>query len=142
MIAGLTILWVRVASFNDPFIGIILTEGPLWRDTRRFALRHLRDFGFGKACMETSIMEEVINMINFVQVKAAKENGRIQFDEIFGPMVLSTLWKMIAGVYCDLNDKRILELQRIVRDTLRRRAIGITKHQRLTISSIDCIIFY
>ncbi len=32
--------------------------GDVWKEQRRFTLRHLRDFGFGKASMEDIIIEE------------------------------------------------------------------------------------
>ena len=35
--------------------GIIFTNGEEWREQRRFALRHLRNFGFGKTSMEEMI---------------------------------------------------------------------------------------
>ncbi|CAG7731123.1 unnamed protein product [Allacma fusca] len=39
--------------------GIIASEGQEWVEQRRFTLRHLRDFGFGKNLMENLIMEEL-----------------------------------------------------------------------------------
>ncbi|KAI1710512.1 cytochrome p450 domain-containing protein [Ditylenchus destructor] len=39
--------------------GVIFTEGDLWRDQRRFALRVLRDFGLGKNLMQERILTEL-----------------------------------------------------------------------------------
>uniref|UniRef100_A0A914WU73 Cytochrome P450 n=1 Tax=Plectus sambesii TaxID=2011161 RepID=A0A914WU73_9BILA len=39
--------------------GIIETEGPLWREQRRFSLHVLRDFGFGRNLMEERVLDEV-----------------------------------------------------------------------------------
>merc|ERR1719219_986150 len=39
--------------------GVIISEGKVWQEQRRYALRTLRDFGFGKAGMEDLINEEV-----------------------------------------------------------------------------------
>lgn len=41
--------------------GIVQSEGELWEVHRRFLLRQLRDFGFGKSSMESLIMDEVLN---------------------------------------------------------------------------------
>ncbi|CAG7725411.1 unnamed protein product, partial [Allacma fusca] len=41
--------------------GIIVSEGQEWVEQRRFTLRHLRDFGFGKNLMENLIMEEKLD---------------------------------------------------------------------------------
>lgn len=43
-------------------LGIISTEGDLWREQRRFALHVLRDFGLGKNLMQ----EKVDSLILFV----------------------------------------------------------------------------
>jgi hypothetical protein len=40
-------------------LGIIFANGHNWKVQRRFCLRNLRDFGFGKASMEALIMDEV-----------------------------------------------------------------------------------
>jgi hypothetical protein len=40
-------------------IGIIFTEGRLWENQRRFALKFLRDFGLGKNHMQDRIVDEV-----------------------------------------------------------------------------------
>jgi len=101
-----------------------MTDGELWRETRRFSLRHLRDFGYGKANMETSVMEEVQNVIDHIEKDISKGNSVITFESTFGPAVLSTLWNMVAGIRTELDDPNVLRLQTIVKETLRRRAFG------------------
>jgi methyl farnesoate epoxidase/farnesoate epoxidase len=44
--------------------GVFFSDGTFWVEQRRFTLRHLRDFGFGKSNMETSIFEEIEEVIN------------------------------------------------------------------------------
>jgi methyl farnesoate epoxidase/farnesoate epoxidase len=43
--------------------GVFFSDGPFWVEQRRFTLHHLRDFGFGKSIMETSIFEEIEEVI-------------------------------------------------------------------------------
>ena len=41
---------------SDWVPGIIFSRGRAWTDQRRFTLRVLRDFGFGKSSMEDTII--------------------------------------------------------------------------------------
>jgi len=38
--------------------GVIFTGGKYWREQRRFLLKNLRDFGFGKSSMEAIFHDE------------------------------------------------------------------------------------
>lgn len=42
--------------------GVIMTNGQIWREQRRFLLKNLRDFGFGKNSMEGIIQEEMAKL--------------------------------------------------------------------------------
>uniref|UniRef100_A0A914VPX5 Cytochrome P450 n=1 Tax=Plectus sambesii TaxID=2011161 RepID=A0A914VPX5_9BILA len=48
--------------FRGGNYGIIDTDGPLWKEQRRFSLHVLRDFGVGRNLMEERVMEEVREM--------------------------------------------------------------------------------
>jgi len=39
--------------------GILLCDGPVWHEQRRFVLKSLRDFGFGKESMEGMLIQEM-----------------------------------------------------------------------------------
>ena len=45
-------------------LGVVLTDGKFWREQRRFLLRNLRDFGFGKSSMQDSVLEEAQKLVN------------------------------------------------------------------------------
>ena len=43
--------------------GIITSDGLRWQEHRRFALKHLKDFGFGKIGLEGVIQEEAEDIV-------------------------------------------------------------------------------
>ena len=44
--------------------GVIFIDGKFWREQRRFLLRNLRDFGFGKSSMQDCILVEAQKLVN------------------------------------------------------------------------------
>ncbi|XP_015602519.1 probable cytochrome P450 303a1 [Cephus cinctus] len=44
--------------------GVLVTDGRLWVEQRRFVLRHLREFGFGRTTMASLIEEEAQHLVN------------------------------------------------------------------------------
>jgi hypothetical protein len=42
--------------------GVIGTSGQYWREQRRFLLKNLKDFGFGRASMESLIQDEMAKL--------------------------------------------------------------------------------
>jgi hypothetical protein len=47
---------------NGGMPGVIFTHGTYWKELRRFMLRNLRDFGFGKTSMEDLFHDEVTKL--------------------------------------------------------------------------------
>ena len=55
--------WETLTGENkDHPPGVIGTSGQYWREQRRFLLRNLKDFGFGKASMESIIQDEMAKL--------------------------------------------------------------------------------
>lgn len=51
------------------FTGLFFTEGQLWHEQRRFTLRNLRDFGFGRRHveLELELNDEIKNLIDLIK---------------------------------------------------------------------------
>ena len=62
------------ASLRSGVNGVILTDGELWRDHRRFILHIFRDFGLGKNLMQERILGEVTSLITDIRedIKSGK----------------------------------------------------------------------
>jgi cytochrome P450 len=74
--------------------GVIFTEGKEWNEQRRFILRTLRDFGFGKKTMESAVHDEIKDLIETFRKSAGKPQST---KNAFNAAVLNALWTLIAG---------------------------------------------
>merc|ERR1711997_1135805 len=84
----------RKVKKKENFPGVILSEGKTWVEQRRFALRTLRDFGFGKQGME-ELIEEEVELFKALILK----NGEESFDFInkLNLPILNALWRLTVG---------------------------------------------
>jgi cytochrome P450 len=90
--------------FSDGPHGILNSQGQEWAEQRRFTLRHLRDFGFGKNAGEELIMNEVNEFLG----KLSKQVGQpIVLNRTFQMAVLNTLWEIMAGERYEQDDPRL-----------------------------------
>ncbi|KPI96759.1 putative cytochrome P450 303a1 [Papilio xuthus] len=101
--------------------GVLLTDGELWKEQRRFLIKHLKEFGFGRkgmgdiACTEASFMlEDVTNLIS----KDGPQNG-IFMHNFFNTYILNTLWTMMAGIRYQASDPQMIVLQELLFDLFR-----------------------
>ena len=81
-------------NFDGKAHGIIITEGSHWSIQRRFGLKKLKDFGFGKQSLEETInMEVEETMQKFLM--AGKEDFYLSTD--FNIPIINILWQLVAG---------------------------------------------
>ena len=80
-------------------------------EQRRFSLRTLRDFGFGKRSIEHIIMEEVRELSS----QMAKSSGQpFKTQLFFNPAVFNVIWSVVAGQRYSYDDPKLNELQSLV----------------------------
>lgn len=80
-----------LATLRDPEFkarGVFFTEGPLWHEQRRYMLRYLRDFGFGRRFdeLELEIRDEFKTFIDSIKNGPGYDHekvGREQFSISF-----------------------------------------------------------
>ena len=71
-----TSMLLRPPSLNlPPDAGIADAENTVWRDSRRFTLHVLRDFGLGKQSVETYINKELQDFMEVTQVGIHRRGG-------------------------------------------------------------------
>ncbi|XP_073974032.1 probable cytochrome P450 303a1 [Rhodnius prolixus] len=96
--------------------GLLLTDEEFWMEQRRFVLRHLREFGWGKRTMSELVENEAENLVQVFaqQVKANKGAAMIEMSDAFGVNVLNTLWMMMASIRYSREDKELKKLQNLM----------------------------
>lgn len=94
--------------------GVLLTDENFWHEQRRYVLRNLREFGFGRRNMSAMIENESILMIEHLKKRITEQNNgslTINFETFFSVHVLNTLWTMMAGIRYNPEDKILVNLQ-------------------------------
>ncbi|KAK7791197.1 hypothetical protein R5R35_009363 [Gryllus longicercus] len=92
----------RVRAFGKRR-GLFFTDGAFWVEQRRFALRHLRDFGFGRrmACAEDTLRDEVEELLALVRGECDDQEvasrGCVLLPHALHVPFVSLLWSMFAG---------------------------------------------
>ena len=74
--------------------GIMFSSGKEWQEQRRFTLKNLRDFGFGKNSMETLILEEIEKCLEILSLEVGKPT---QLNLKLNIAILNALWKLLTG---------------------------------------------
>ena len=89
-------------------LGIILGVGQSWTEQRRFAIRNLRDFGFGKKDMEGLIMDEVKEILEWIK----NRNGEPihELHRRFSLASVNALWTILSGERYDHDDVRLTRI--------------------------------
>nr|XP_033329530.1 probable cytochrome P450 304a1 [Megalopta genalis] len=103
---------LKVRAFGGTF-GIFFTEGLFWQYQRRFALRNMRDFGFGRRQdkYEADMLDEVIQLIDMLrngpindQEKTFLKNGAACFNDVLYPYSANSIWNIMFGERFDRSE--------------------------------------
>ncbi|KAK7571915.1 hypothetical protein V9T40_014387 [Parthenolecanium corni] len=102
--------------------GLLLTDEEFWQEQRRFVMRHLREFGFGKRTMSELVEAEALQLLKMFEEKMKTDPS--EFDGVKGtivPMrdafsvyVLNTLWSMLASIRYSPEDGELKTLQALL----------------------------
>ena len=87
--------------------GVAFSQGRYWREQRRFLLRNLRDFGFGKSSMEDTLLDEVEQLCN----EYSKSQGSpICLDNSMNLSVINSLWAILTGEKLPIMDPKLVKI--------------------------------
>ncbi|CAL8092016.1 unnamed protein product [Orchesella dallaii] len=100
--------------------GVLLCDGPVWQEQRRFVLKGLRDFGFGKESMEGMLIHELQDLQNALRMDIGHP---VDLSGVFNASVLNSLWHIVTGNRFELNDPTLKNLITLVIDNVREMLI-------------------
>ena len=87
--------------------GVAFSQGTYWKEQRRFLLRHLRDFGFGKTSMEDTLLDEVQKLCN----EYSKVEGTpMCLDNTMNLSVINSLWSILTGEKLPIMDPKLVKI--------------------------------
>ena len=75
-------------------VGLLFNDGDSWKSHRRFSLKTLKDFGFGKKSLESVLLEEADRMVDFF---VEKKQEPVYVQTLFNLAILNVLWTIVAG---------------------------------------------
>lgn len=107
-------------------VGVVFSNGEVWKSGRRFCLRTLRDFGLGKLSLEGKIMEDVKMCINeFIQ----QNNQPFDPQFIMGRCVSNIISSITFGQRFEYNDPVFLQfLQELDENTGNNGKLELLHH--------------
>ncbi|XP_054724534.1 cytochrome P450 18a1-like [Uloborus diversus] len=94
---------IRTGAFTDM----------AWRDQRRFALRMLRDLGFGKTKMEEHLKDEILELLERMD---QLEGSPTKMSDILAPSMSNNIASLLFGRRLKYNDPRRIKLDKMISD--------------------------
>ncbi|CAL8110152.1 unnamed protein product [Orchesella dallaii] len=90
--------------FSGGEYGILNTNGAAWEEQRRWVLRKLRDYGFGKTSMEGVIQDEVSEVVEYFK---ANIQTPVEVADRFNIATMNSIWTILNGKRLSHNDPKI-----------------------------------
>ncbi|XP_069688633.1 methyl farnesoate epoxidase-like [Periplaneta americana] len=103
-------------KFEKRNLGIAFIEDDVWKDHRRFSLRHLRELGMGKREMEAIIHDEIRDLMDEVKRYAGPEYSKpVPVRELVAATGANVIYHMLSGERFSLRDPKLRHLMEIIR---------------------------
>ena len=112
-------------SPNKVVRGIVSNVGSSWQGQRRFAIKNLRDFGYGKRESVEFIQEEA-KFLTDELLREGDKTGIILLDDQLNISVLNILWQLTTSKRLDRNDKKTLKALDNVNNYFKTGMLGLT----------------
>ena len=87
--------------------GITLTDGPFWKNQRKFTHASLQEFGFGKSTFEGRILQEVEC---FIDVLMEQDGRPFDFGKYIHASVANVIYSIVCGKRHEYDDEQLQKL--------------------------------
>nr|XP_053639668.1 cytochrome P450 2J6-like [Cherax quadricarinatus] len=91
---------------SDP-LGIIGTNGEVWKNQRRFTLRTLKDLGFGRRSIEPIMKSELEELLEYF---TQRQGQKLDIGLLFNRSIVNVIWALVIGKRFSHSDARLQEL--------------------------------
>ena len=75
---------------------LIFNDGESWKSQRRYTLKTLKDFGFGKKSLEGVLIEEADRMGDYFREQYTNGKPTLVLN-LFNVAILNSLWQIVAN---------------------------------------------
>jgi hypothetical protein len=103
--------------------GIIFNFGEGWKEMRKYSMKTLRDFGFGKQASMENILSEEISILTRTLDDHAVRGDDVCMRQFFSLSVLNILWSMMAETRFSHDDTRLKGLLNLVDEICKNNPI-------------------
>lgn len=86
-------------------VGIVASVGKVWSEQRRFALHKLKDLGFGRNSMEGLIINEAIELSNYIKDQI-KTRDTFSLDGKIDLFIFNALMNIMSSKRLDINSQK------------------------------------
>ena len=87
--------------------GLIFSSGERWRQSRRFSLHHLRNFGMGRAMLESVIQDQIQELLD--EVIAPSVGKPLCIDHSLNVCIVNIIWRIVSSKTIDRTDATALK---------------------------------
>ena len=95
--------WLQnIRGTNGRSLGIINTEGNVWSEQRRFALKHLKNLGFGRKALDSAMVEEADIVIDKL-IEQSQKDENVEIKNNFNTAIINVLWQIVASKRFDVD---------------------------------------
>ncbi|XP_063841591.1 cytochrome P450 2L1-like [Scylla paramamosain] len=103
--------------------GVVGSNGLLWQNNRRFALRQLRDLGMGKSKLVAAVHTQAAMMVEEIKKQAGRP---ARLPHAMSVAVVNIVWQMVGNIQFKVTDPKFVEFRECVEllmDSMKNLAI-------------------